>query len=282
MNKKIGILGCESKHAEFFGSLLNCGMAFPGYQAAYIFGDDAPDRLYYVQTTANIPYVCASVDELIEKSDAVLITYRLGERHVAPALACIKSGKPVFVDKPFTKEVSQAFAIVEASRIHNVVVQGGSTLTYDPKIGSLIEAARHASLVVIAYRAEITSRFGGYRFYGSHLTDLCASIFGVEALSVRSLCVDQSVSHQIKYPNRIVLLHSTPEFQKPQIILNNDDQLKIITLDDEGCYFNGLKGFLDSISRDCLDSEKMNQLIFSTHLLSAIMESLSSGEEIRL
>jgi len=52
MVKKLGILGCQSKHAEFFGSLFNTEKAFPGYQVHYLFGDNEPERLPYVQRTA--------------------------------------------------------------------------------------------------------------------------------------------------------------------------------------------------------------------------------------
>ncbi len=98
--KKLGILGCQSKHAEFFGSLFNIEKAFPGYQVHYLFGDDEPERLPYVQRTAGIPTVCHSIDALIEQSEVVLITYRESQPHFAPAMACFDQSKTASIDNP--------------------------------------------------------------------------------------------------------------------------------------------------------------------------------------
>lgn len=280
MDKKIGIIGCQSKHAEFFGSLFNVQKVFPGYRAEFIFGDDEPDRMPYVIDTAKIDNICENVDELIEKSDAVLITYRLGKRHFEPAMACIKARKPVFIDKPFTMTSEEAYAIVEASKTQGVVVQGGSTLCFDPQMDELMNLSKRSSFGLIAYRATLDSLFDGYRFYGSHLTDLCAAIFGLDALSVRSYRFDDNVNHMICYPNCNVILHSTPDFKKPQVILNVENSLITTSLDDSQCYFNGMKTFIIANEKGEMNSLKLDQFIFSTRLLEAIMESLETGDEI--
>ena len=46
---KIGMIGVESKHAEFFGSLINGKKIIPGWQVTHIYPVDAPERLGYVQ-----------------------------------------------------------------------------------------------------------------------------------------------------------------------------------------------------------------------------------------
>lgn len=282
MNKKIGIIGCQSKHAEFFGSIFNINNSFPGYKAVYILGDDEPDRLTYVLDTAKIDEVCENIDELIEKSDIVLITYRLGKLHYKPAMACIEAGKPVFIDKPFTMTEDEALDINAASRKHNIVVQGGSTLCFDPQIKHITDQSKRSSFGIIAYRADINSPFDGYRFYGSHLTDLCAAIFGVDAISVKSYLFSGNINHVIYYPNRNVILQSTPDFRLPQVILNSENRLTTFFLSDDQCYFNGMKAFIEAIENDEVDLQKMDQLAFSTRLLEAIMTSLTTGDEVRL
>ena len=282
MIKNLGIIGCQSKHAEYFGSLFNKQQVFPGYQVAYIYGDDAPERLSYVINTANIPTVCHYIDELIEKSDAVIMTYRLAQRHLGPALGCIRKRKPIFIDKPFAMTAKEARSIVNESLREQVSIQGGSTLCFDPQITLLTEASKHSSFGTITYRADINSPFGGYYFYGSHLTDLCAAIFGTNALAVRSFQHDVNLNHIISYPNRTVILHSTPAFLQPEVLLSSDNSIIKTVLDEKTCYFNGMKAFVETIEKGEIDSRKLDQLIFSINLLDAITRSLNSGEDVQL
>lgn len=282
MNKQLGIIGCQSKHAEFFGSLFNRDRAFPGYEVTCLFGDDAPDRLPYVQDTAQIPLICTSTDDLIQRCDAVLITYRESERHIEPAMACIRMGKPVFIDKPFTLTVAEAKTIVDASLKNEVPVMGGSTLCYGPQIEKIIEKATSSQLGIIAYRAGRDSPFGGYRFYGSHLADLCATVFGTHALVVRSTLIGEGVTTEVRYPNQTVLLHSLPSFTKPQVIHETEHGLVQTTLDDERCYYYGMQAFVEMLERGVILRRKLEQLVFSVHLLHSMIQSMVTGDEIPL
>ncbi|MFW5713080.1 MAG: Gfo/Idh/MocA family protein [Brevefilum sp.] len=279
---KIGILGCQSKHAEFFGSLFNVESAFPGFSVPFIFGDDEPSRLPYVCETAQINVTCQSADELINRSDAVLITYRLAELHFEPAMACIQHGKPVFVDKPFTLGIGQAQTLANASLARGVPLIGGSTLCYDPQLPAINKSARSAPFGVIAYRVQPNSPFGGFRFYGSHLTDLCSTIFGAGAIDSRAIKFDESVNVVINYPNRTVILHSHPDFEKPEVTFSEGLRLNTINLDDMNCYQYGMSAFVRAIQSHQPDRVKLRQLLFSTRLLNSIVESLETGEIIDL
>jgi len=253
MYKKIGIIGCQSKHAEFFGSLFNIDKIFPGYSAAFLLGDDDPQRLPYVQDKAQIPTICSSAHELIELSDGVLITYRMSEQHFDPAMLCIQKA-----------------------------VLGGSTLCFDPQLETLVEISQTSTFGTITYRADPESPFGGYRFYGSHLTDLCSMIFGTQALSADSTRFGDAVCTVVKYPNRSVILHSQPDLEKPQVIYSTQDSLSYTTLDDKSCYRNGMQVFIKMVETGTPAPRKLDQLIFSVNLLDAIMRSLASGKEIEL
>ncbi len=282
MSTKIGILGCQSKHAEFFGALFNIDGAFPGFSAPFIYGDDAPSRLTYVCETAQIPEICQSAHELIARSDAVLITYRMAERHFDPAMACIQKGKPVFVDKPFTLDPKRAQTLADACLEKHVPLIGGSTLCYDPQISAVEKETNLSTHGTIAYQAQTDSPFGGYRFYGSHLTDLCATIFSTRAVSTRAFRINDSVNVLVRYPNRIVILHSSPRFEKPEICFSDGKSLKSIALDDVNCYQLGMDTFVRAIQRGQANVLKLEQLIFSVNLLYAILKSLETGEEIDL
>jgi hypothetical protein len=282
MPLKIGILGCQSKHAEFFGMLFNVNKSFPGCRIPFIFGDDEPSRLDYVCNKAKISKICQSTEELIEKSDAVLITYRMAERHFNPAMACMAQGKPVFVDKPFTIIQEQAQILVDTSLEKGISLMGGSTLCFDPQLSEVYKAALSSPLGIIAYRADANSPFGGYRFYGSHLTDLCATIFGVFATAARAIRINDAVNILVNYPDRTVMLHSNPDFEKPEIKFSKGSGLVSITLDDINCYRYGMQAFVRAIKTHQPDPIKLQQLTFSTKLLNAIMKSLDKGIKIEI
>lgn len=282
MDVSIGILGCQSKHAEFFGMLFNVNRSFPGFSVQFIHGDDDPARLAYVLDTAQIPKVCTSPEELIHKSDAVLITYRMSERHFDPALACIQQGKPVFIDKPFTFTLEQALSIAEASQKYNVPVTGGSTLCFDPQIPNIKRIAAGSSLGIIAYRVDLNSPFDGYRFYGSHLTDLCAALFGTNALSTQAYRFDKSVNARVNFANQTVILHSYPDFESPEVNISDFSKLTHFMLDDSGCYFNGMRAFVEMIKSGQPDQGKLNEMVFSVKLLDSIMMSLKEEKEVIL
>jgi predicted dehydrogenase len=282
MNKKIGIIGCESKHAEFFGALFNVDRVFPNYSASFILGNDAPQRLAYVQEKTQIPNLCQTEQEIIEKSDALLITYRMSEKHYQPAMNCIRMRKPVFIDKPFSLTVEEALAIANNSLTHKVPILGGSTLCFDPQIQQKVTHSPTPKLAIIAYQADDDSPFGGYRFYGSHLTDLCSIIFNDQPLSVRSNNSGESITTTVRYLHNIGILHSTPNSSKPQVMMSTNHSLILFVLDDEHCYYYGMQAFIQLIEKGEPDKQHLQRLISSVNILDAVMRSLDTGKEIKI
>jgi len=282
MNKKLGIIGCQSKHAEFFGSIFNIERAFPGYGVEYIFADDEPERMPCVLGKTRIPNVCRSVDELIDLSDAVLITTRLAHTHYAPAMQCIKHNKPVFIDKPFTLTPGEALDITTASLERHTLVLGGSTICFDPLVKQFEQRTRASKFGIIAYKADPESPFGGYHFYGSHLTDLCSVLFGNDNFSVRTIRTEDMVNTTLSSARQMIVLHSQPNLTKPQVIFDNGDSLRTLNFDDQLCYLNGMTAFIEAIKCGKPDPVKLGQLVFSVRLLDAMMRSLETGEEVSL
>jgi len=282
MNKKLGIFGCQSKHAEFFGSIFNIDRTFPGYTVEYIFADDEPERMPYVLDKTRIPNVCRSVDELIDLSDAVLITTRLGQTHFAPAMQCIRHNKPVFIDKPFALTPEEALEITTASLERHTPVLGGSTICFDPLVKQFEQHTRSSKFGIIAYKAEPDSPFGGYHFYGSHLTDLCSVLFDNDNFSVKTVRTEDMVNTTLSSVRQMIVLHSQPNLTKPQVIFDDGGSIRTLTFDDQLCYLNGMKAFVEAIECGKPDEIKMRQLVFSVRLLDAMMRSLESGEEIFL
>jgi len=182
MSKKLGIIGCQSKHAEFFGSIFNIDLAFPGYGVEYIFADDEPGRMPYVLGKAKIPNVCRTIAELIDLSDAVLITTRLAQTHHVPAMQCIRHNKPVFIDKPFTLSVRDAMDIAEASLDYGgYLCWVARRFTFcTPWSSNPVNTTSKSQFGVIAYKADPESPFGRLPFLweSSHRPLFCSVWYG--------------------------------------------------------------------------------------------------------
>lgn len=282
MNFKLAMLGCQSIHAEKFATLFNVENLFPGWQIKYIYGDDAPEKVLPVAKTGLIPEICNTQEEALAKCDALLITYRDSSRHYLPALYCLNRGKPVFVDKPFTFACAEAARLIDLSLKQAVILRGGSTLCSDPQLKNAKKQLAAATCGLICYRADYNSQFGGYRFYGSHLTDLCAVAFGTDAIAVRSMRQENYINTTVRYPEKSVTLHSQLDFSHPYIIYNAANDLNQIELDENECYKNGMTDFVNAVNSRFIDYDSLRCLQFSVNLLNSLIRSLETGREVKL
>lgn len=270
---KIGIIGAQSKHVELFGQLFNQHKLFEGTSITGIWGGDASqDRIEECMQTVAIDTAYESAEELIEHSDGIIVALRDGSLHSKYAIACLNQKKPVFVDKPFTIQISDAQSIIKASHINTTPFIGGSTLCFLPPIPELREKASAASEIHISYFADPDSPFGGWPFYGSHLTDLCATICGTAATEVTAERIDNHINVEVIYSNKKVRISSAPIIVSPTVNLDGS----IFTLDDKNCYEYGMKAFHSMLQENKNPIE--DRLLFSVALMSAIISSLESGK----
>ena len=111
--KRIGIIGLDTSHSVAFTKELNdpnVGKRYLGYRvvAAYPYGSreilSSSERIpKYTETVRNEGVeIVGSVEELLEMVDVVLLETNDGRLHLSQARLVLKSGKPMFVDKPVT------------------------------------------------------------------------------------------------------------------------------------------------------------------------------------
>lgn len=275
---EIGIIGAESKHTEFFGALLNRQSLFADMSVGSIWGGDCPGRIGWCMDQGGIPVACTRAEEVVERSDGVLITLRRGDAHRPPALACLRAGKPVFVDKPFACTVEEAEEMVAVSRETGTPLMGGSTLCFLPQIEEFRERARHCTGLTISYSADCDSPYGGWPYYGSHLTDLCSVICGLGARMVSARRIGDAVDVLVRYPERRVLLHSEPQLKEPVLTFQSWDEERCPLPDFDRCYEYGMRAFRDMMHSHL--SRGTDRLVFSTRLLAAIERSLREEREV--
>lgn len=264
---RIGVIGIRSKHLRFFRE--SFGRLFPEHQhrITHICGLDAPELLKDWPDLIS----CGTPENLIASVDAVIIALREGYQHAHLARLCMEADKPVFVDKPFTCNPGEALALADLSAKSGILCTGGSTVCFTEKARQLKAKLPHRDEYEISYMADPFSPFGGWYFYGSHLTDLCVWIFGTGWTSVRACQEGGAITAQVEYPGFRVILRSTPA---PQPFLVNAGEVH--QLDDHGCYDAGMAHFI--AAAEGRESGTAEILVSSVKLLDGILTSLRAGQ----
>ena len=137
---KVGIIGLDTSHSPAFAKLLNSGEEplYNGYRvvAAYPYGSrdiqECVNRIPEYQKefeTMGIE-ITSSIDELVRKSDVVLLETCDGRPHLEQAIPVIRAKKPMFIDKPIAASLADTIAVFELSEKNNVPVFSSSSLRY--------------------------------------------------------------------------------------------------------------------------------------------------------
>ena len=264
---RLGVIGLRSRHANFFRNAIST--QFPGgeHTVTHICGLDAPELLPSCRGLT----VCRQPQELIRSVDAVAIVLRDGGQHAELAELCLKEKKPVFVDKPFTHAVEDALRIQKTALQTGTPCTGGSTICFTQEVRHLAGKLPCQGSYTLSYQADPFSPFGGWHFYGSHLTDLCVTLFGRGGQSAAAQLQGSKLRAVVHYPRFSVSLRSSPVKQPP--VLQMDDRSYV--LDDQGCYQAGMVHFLSVAEGAALG--RVGELVSSVRLMDAILTSLREG-----
>lgn len=134
---------------------------------------------------------CASIEELCEKSDAVVILAPVNpEKHLAYAERVLPFGKPTYIDKTFAPNAAEAEKLVALARHCGTPCFSTSALRYAEELGA-IESPR--AMCVTAGGNPLSE-------YLIHEVEMVASCLGTDAAWVRAEGrVGQSVSWHVAY-----------------------------------------------------------------------------------
>lgn len=138
---------------------------------------------------AGLPRLC--VEEIIEKSDAVLIESDVWDL-TAYAKMCVDAGKHIHMDKPASGTLDEYKYVLDTAKRKKLVVQLGYMYRYNPAVRQCFEHIQNGELgEIYSINAEMSTfhpreskkwltNFGGGIMYilGSHLVDLIVYIMG--------------------------------------------------------------------------------------------------------
>ena len=201
---RIGIIGLDTSHATAFTRALNdpsAGPEFGGYKvtAAYPKGSNdiksSVDRIPgYTEDVKKLGVeIAGSIEELLGKSDVILLETNDGRLHLEQALKVMKAGKRMFIDKPIAASLSDAIAIFNAAGHYNIPVFSSSSLRYIAGADEIAKGSAGKILGADTYSpATIEKTHPDLFWYGVHGVEALFTVMGTGCKSVSGTFTDET------------------------------------------------------------------------------------------
>ena len=150
-----------------------------------------------------------SLAQVVEESDAICVLAPSNpEVHERLAELPLRSGKPVYIDKPFAPDCATAGRMFRLAEEHGTPLMSCSALRFAKEL-LLIKAEEGARDISL-----LATRGGGSNFpeYIIHQVEMIVSLMGSGARRLRRITSGESLRVVIEYPgSRLASLHWHPE-----------------------------------------------------------------------
>lgn len=285
--KKIVILGCENSHADMFLGFMKGNENYADLQVAGVYSDDktAAEKLaekYGVK-------VMSAYDEALGRVDGVIVTARHGNNHYKYAAPYIKTGVPMFIDKPVSIAETDALKLARECKAAGVRLTGGSTCVHDERVQTLKnehDNNKDGKTISGFIRCPINlkNNYGDFFFYSEHLVGIMSTIFGYYPESVKAYKNAEKITVVFRYKDYDVTglyVDKNNLYYAMRIAENgvHGEELPINELNP--CFkmeFNSFYGLL------CGEKQRLSyeDFIAPVFVLNAIQRSLESGNEEKI
>ena len=171
----------------------SAGPEFGGYKvtAAYPKGSNdiksSVDRIPgYTEDVKKLGVeITGSIEDLLDKTDVILLETNDGRLHLEQAMKVIKAGKRIFIDKPIAASLSDAIAIFRAAEFFKVPVFSSSSLRYIQGISEINGGSIGKVLGADAYSpATLEKTHPDLFWYGVHGVETLFTVMGTGCKSV--------------------------------------------------------------------------------------------------
>lgn len=285
--KKIVILGCENSHADMFLGFMKGNEKYADLQVAGVYSDDktAAEKLaekYGVK-------VMSAYDEAVGKVDGVIVTARHGNNHYKYAAPYIKTGVPMFIDKPVSIAETDALKLARECKAAGVRLTGGSTCVHDERVQTLKnehDDNKDGKTISGFIRCPINlkNNYGDFFFYSEHLVGIMSTIFDYYPESVKAYKNAEKITVVFRYKDYDVTglyVDKNNLYYAMRVAENgvHGEELPINELNP--CFkmeFNSFYGLL------CGEKQRLSyeDFIAPVFVLNAIQRSLDSGDEEKI
>ncbi|MHA1372543.1 MAG: Gfo/Idh/MocA family oxidoreductase [Promethearchaeota archaeon] len=181
---KIGMIGLDTSHVNTFCRIFNKRKKSPArIMYGYPGGSDEFSMSYNrvgkftLSVARQGVEIVEDLEDIGEKSDALIITSCDGRQHLEQFEVVAPFGKPVFIDKPFTCSVDDAFKIMSLSKKYSAPVFSASALRYYRGIHEL-SAGKKVHSMCVHGPVQILDDFPGWFWYGVHVVEIVFEMLG--------------------------------------------------------------------------------------------------------
>lgn len=196
---KIGMIGLDTSHATAFTKLLNDSshpfyigggkvvMAHPVCSSDFELSYSRIGPIMKEVEQYGVQIV-ETMEEVAEQCDAVLLESVDGRVHLDQVSKLIKFKKPIFIDKPFCLNTTDAKRIVELSEQYKTPIMSSSALRFAESLTEALAIKDKGKIIAADCFGpmEIVDTQPGYFWYGIHTIEMLYAIVGSGAKSVRS------------------------------------------------------------------------------------------------
>jgi predicted dehydrogenase len=193
---RIGIIGLDTSHSVAFTQTLNdpsTGLEFGGYRitTAYPKGSNdikpSVDRIpEYTEVVKKLGVeITGSIEDLLKKTDVILLETNDGRPHLEQALKVMKAGKRLFIDKPIAASLSDTIVIFRAAEFYKVPVFSSSSLRYIQGVSEIAGGSIGKVLGADTYSpATLEKTHPDLFWYGVHGVEILFTVMGTGCQSV--------------------------------------------------------------------------------------------------
>jgi predicted dehydrogenase len=202
MNKelRIGMIGLDTSHCGLFTRVFNDSSYeyhIPGSRVTVAYpggSSDLPSSYSRVgeyteelRTKFGVAMV-DTIEEVAERTDAILLTSLDGRVHVEQFRRIAAYGKPVYINKPFALSVRDAETLFELADKHHVALMSCSSLRYAKELTqSLLQDERGQIMGADAYSPmPLEANNPGWFWYGIHAVEMLYTALPKGCRAIRS------------------------------------------------------------------------------------------------
>ena len=211
--KKIGFIDAyiDEWHANNYPAMMAKSTLGDEFEVAYAWEEaPLPDKRPLETWCKDMDITpCANIEEVVEKSDCIcVLAPSTAEHHEILADAALRSGKPVFIDKPFCDTAAGAERMFALADKYNTPVTGFSALRFaKPFTDELKNWQEQRPALAIAHGGGVIK---GFLNYGIHPLSMLTMFMGDGAKRVMQLNGEGSL--------RDVMLVDYQDGRKAQLI----------------------------------------------------------------
>lgn len=277
---RIGLVDLDTSHPGSFVPLIR----ELGHEVTGVYDSGTVHPAGYAEKFAGehrIAAVCASLEELADKADAVFVHSVNWDLHVRHVLPFVEAGKAVFVDKPLAGNVTDLRRMSEWVE-QGAVIGGGSALHYCREVCEWRMRRVAAEDWVYGFAGCSVDEFN----YGIHAYVLLQGLLGSGIAAVRDL--GRQVQRQIELTWKdgrkgIVSIGKTSGYLPFHATVVTQTQVEHWTVDNSRLYRAMLEAVLPYMAGEAPPPVPFGELVeASTAAIAARLSAERGGEVVRM